>query len=230
LIKIRKNAFKAGKERHFMDLKLIFLVILGVVSIVYLITLFFKDSILQYILKGCLVPLILAVYLSGANTILLPIILALVFGWLGDVFLLKISNLLCFRLGLASFLLGHIFYIITMFTYSQLLNHVIVLIISVLAAVCYGIVIFRFIQPTKEMKIPVIAYETILLTMAVFALQFFLAHWSKFGAFVFAGSIFFVASDSMLALATFRKKALNVPVMFTYIAAQLLSVLGFGMM
>jgi len=212
-----------------MDLKLIFLVILGVVSIVYLITLFFKDSILQYILKACLVPLILAVYISGADIILLPIILALVFGWLGDVFLLKISNLLCFRLGLASFLLGHIFYIITMFNHAQPF-HIIVLVISILVAICYGIIIFKFIQPTKEMKIPVIAYETILLTMAIFALQFFLAHWSKLGAFVFVGSIFFVASDSMLALATFRKKALNVPVMFTYIAAQLLIVLGFGMM
>ena len=212
-----------------MELKLIFLVILGVVSLIYLITLFFKDSILQYILKGCLVPLILAVYFSGANIILLTIILALVFGWLGDIFLLKISNLLCFRLGLASFLLGHIFYIITMFNYAQPF-HILILIISFLVAVCYGIVIFKFIQPTKEMKIPVIAYETILLTMAIFALQLFLAQGRKFGAFVFAGSIFFVASDSMLALATFRKKALNVPVMFTYIAAQLLIVLGFGMM
>jgi len=212
-----------------MDLKLIFLVILGVVSIVYLITLFFKDSILQCILKGCLVPLILAVYLCGANTILLPIILALVFGWLGDIFLLKISNLLCFRLGLASFLLGHIFYIVMMITYAQPFN-IIVLIISVLVAVCYGIFMFRMVKPTPDMKIPVIAYETILFTMAVFALQLFLSQGGKFGAFVFAGSIFFVASDSMLALATFRKKALNVPVMITYIAAQLLIVLGFVVM
>ena len=212
-----------------MELKLIFLLILGVVSIVYLITLFFKDSILQYILKGCLVPLILAVYLSAANNVLLMILIALVFGWLGDIFLLKISNLLRFRLGLASFLLGHIFYIITMFNYAQPLN-IIVLIISIIVAVGYGILAFKMVQPSPDMKIPVIAYETILLTMAIFALQLFLAHWSKFGAFIFAGSLFFVASDSMLALATFRKKALNVPVMFTYIAAQLLIVLGFGMM
>ena len=212
-----------------MELKLIFLIILGAVSLVYLVTLFFKDSILQFILKGCLVPLILAVYLSRANTILLPIILALVFGWLGDVLLLKINNLLCFRLGLASFLLGHIFYIITMFNYAQPFN-ILFLIINVLIAVCYGIFIFRMVQPSPDMKIPVIAYETILLTMAIFALQLFLSQGGKLGAFVFAGSIFFVASDSMLALATFRKKALNVPVMFTYIAAQLLIVLGFGMM
>jgi len=212
-----------------MELKLILLVVLAAVSLVYLITLFFKDSLFQFILKGCLVPLILAVYLSAANTILLPIILALVFGWLGDVLLVKISNLLCFRLGLASFLLGHIFYIITMFNYAQPFN-ILFLIISIIVAVCYGIFIFKMVQPSPDMKIPVIAYEAILLTMAIFALQLFLSQGGKFGAFVFVGSLFFVASDSMLALATFRKKALNVPVMFTYIAAQLLIVLGFGMM
>jgi uncharacterized membrane protein YhhN len=211
-----------------MELKFLLLIILGAVSLVYLITLFFKDSILQYILKGCLVPLILAIYIFGAPQNILPlIVIALVFGWLGDVFLLKISNLLCFRLGLASFLLGHIFYIITMFNYVQPVN-ILILIISIIAAVCYGIFMFKMVQPSPDMKIPVIAYEIILLTMAVSALQLFLAQGGRFGAFVFAGSIFFVASDSMLALATFRKKALNVPVMITYIAAQLLIVLGFG--
>jgi len=211
-----------------MELKLLLLIILGAVSLVYLITLFFKDSLLQYILKGCLVPLILAIYIFGANQNILPLmVIALIFGWLGDVFLLKINNLLCFRLGLASFLLGHIFYIITMFNYAQPFN-ILILIISIAAAVCYGIFMFRLVQPTSDMKIPVIAYETILLTMSIFALQLFLSQGGKFGAFVFAGSLFFVASDSMLALATFRKKALNVPVMITYIAAQLLIVLGFG--
>jgi len=211
-----------------MELKLILLIILGVVSLVYLITLFFKDSILQFILKGCLVPLILAIYIFGANQNILPLmVIALIFGWLGDVFLLKINNLLCFRLGLASFLLGHIFYIITMISYAQPFN-ILILIISVVAAVCYGIFMFKLVQPTLDMKIPVIAYEVILLTMAIFALQLFLAQRGNFGALVFAGSIFFVASDSMLALVTFRKKKLYVPVMITYIAAQLLIVLGFA--
>jgi uncharacterized membrane protein YhhN len=209
-----------------MELKILFMVILGVVSLVYLITLFFKDSIFQFILKGCLAPLVLAMYVFGADKILLSIILALVFGWLGDVLLIKINNLFCFRFGLASFLIGHIFYIIIMFAYAQPFNNLF-LIISVIAAVCYGIVIFKIIQPTKEMKIPVIAYETILLTMAIFALQLFLAQGALFGALVFAGSICFVASDSMLAYATFRKKNLSVLIMVTYIAAQTLITLGF---
>jgi len=132
-----------------MDLKIIFLVILGVVSLVYLATLFFKESLLQFILKGCLVPLILAVYISGANTILITIVMALVFGWFGDVMLLKISNLLRFRLGLASFLVGHILYIVTMFSYARPLN-IIVLIISAIVVAGYGITIFRVIQPPKK--------------------------------------------------------------------------------
>jgi uncharacterized membrane protein YhhN len=209
-----------------MELKLIFLVILGVVSLVYLITLFFKESIFQFILKSCLLPLVLAVYIFGADKILLTIVLALVFAWLGDVLLIKISNPVFFRFGLASFLIGHIFYIITMFSYAQPFN-IIVLIISVIAAVCYGIISFKMVQPSSDMKIPVIAYETIILIMAIFALQLFLAQGGLFGAFVFAGSLCFVASDTMLALVTFRKKPLYVYVMITYIAAQLLITLGF---
>jgi uncharacterized membrane protein YhhN len=212
-----------------VELKLIFLIILGAVSLVYLITLFFKDSILQYILKGCLVPLILAVYFFGANTIILPIILALVFAWLGDVLLIKINNPIFFRFGLASFLIGHIFYIITMFTHAMPL-HIPILIISVIIAVCYGIFAFKMVKPSPEMKIPVIAYETIILIMVISALQLLLSHTSLFGVLVFSGSLCFLASDTMLALVTFRKKPLYVPVMITYIAAQLLIALGFGVM
>jgi uncharacterized membrane protein YhhN len=216
------------KESFFMGLY-IFLIILGVVSLIYLITLFFKESLLQFILKGCLVPLILAVYISVAEVRLWQVILALVFGWIGDVLLLKTSNILRFKLGLVSFLIGHVLYIIALFKYAHPLN-IPVLIISAAVAACYGVFIFRVIHSPHEMRIPVMAYEVILLTMAVFALQFFLAQGRMLGAFVFIGSICFVASDTMLTLLTFRKINLYVLVMITYIAAQLLITLGFGLM
>jgi uncharacterized membrane protein YhhN len=212
-----------------MEPKLIFLTILAIVSLAYLVTLFFKEGIPQFVLKGCLVPLVLAVYLSGANIILLPIVLALVFGCFGDILLIKISNLTRFRLGLASFLIGHIFYIITMSAFLRPFN-IVVLIISVIAAVCYGIFSFRIIQPSKDMKIPVIAYDAIILIMVVCALQLFLSQRSLFGVLVFAGSICFLASDTMLALLTFRKKPVYVYVMITYIAAQFLITLGFSLL
>jgi len=214
-----------------MNMQYIFLGILGIVSVVYLITLFFKDSLLQFILKGCLMPLVLAVYISGAEIIVLPIILALVFAWAGDILLIKISNLLCFRLGLASFLFGHICYIIAMFKYTQPFN-IPVLAISILVAACAGFILFKIIKPTSDMKIPVIAYETIILIMAIFAFQLFLANpagqaGTLFGIYVLAGSLSFLASDSALALVTFQKKPYYVFCMFTYIAAQLLITLGF---
>jgi len=211
-----------------MDLKIVFLIILAVVSAVYLVSLFFKQGIFQAVLKGCLVPLVFAVYISGAENVLVPIILALVFGWLGDIFLVRISDLRCFRLGLASFLLGHICYIIAMLGFARPFN-ITVLVISIIVAVCLGLLLLKVIRPTVEMRIPIIAYKTIILAMAISALQLFLAQGGSFGAFVFVGSIFFVVSDSTLAYDTFRKgpKYGFFIVMFTYIAAQLCITLGF---
>ena len=210
-----------------MDLSFIFLAVLGIVSMVYLITLFLKPTILQYILKGCLAPLIIAVYLTNANIILLPIVLALVFAWAGDILLVKISNLLCFRLGLASFLIGHICYIIAMFGFAQPF-HVPALVISAAAGASLGFLLFKIIKPTADMKIPVIAYETIIIIMAIFAFQLFLSQGSYFGILVFVGSLSFLASDTSLALVTFQKKPFYVFCMATYIAAQLLITLGFS--
>jgi len=219
-----------------MNLELAFLIALGFISLIYLITLFFKPSVFQYVLKGFLAPLILAVYLTGAKIILLPIILALVFAWIGDVLLIKISNLLCFRLGLASFLIGHICYIIAMSGYNMPFN-IPVLIISAAVAAVLGFIIYKMVKPSKEMKIPVITYEVIILTMALSAIQLFLQQGtaasfppemsSTFGILVLAGSVSFVASDTSLAFVTFQKKPYYVFCMATYIAAQLLITLGF---
>jgi len=210
-----------------METYFIPIIILGIVSIVYLTTLFFKPSILQYILKGCLIPLVLAVYLIGAKEILVPIVLALVFAWIGDVLLINISNLLCFRLGLASFLIGHICYIIAMIGFIQEIN-ILILVISILVAGGTGFFLFKRVEPTSDMKIPVIAYETIIMVMALSALQLFLSQGSYFGAFVFAGSLCFVASDTALAFVTFKERHYYVFCMFTYIAAQFLIMLGFS--
>jgi len=207
---------------------LIFLTIFGVVSVVYLASLFFKMGLFQKIVKGCLMPLVLAVYIFGAKIILWQIVLALVLGWVGDILLLKSSDFRFFKMGLVSFLLGHIFYIIAMYGFANPFN-ITVLVISIAAAVCLGLFLFKLFRPPVEMKIPVIAYEITILTMAVFALQLFLAQGSSFGALVLAGSLFFVVSDSNLAYNTFRKGPKHgfFIVMLTYITAQFLIILGF---
>ncbi|MCL2764940.1 MAG: lysoplasmalogenase [Treponema sp.] len=217
-----------------MSLHHIFLVILGVVSLVYLTTLKFKPGLFQFILKSCLMPLVFAIYLTGAGQgkVFWPIITALVFAWIGDILLVRITNILWFKLGLASFLTGHIFYIVAMYGYAVPFN-VPVLVISIIIAACFGVMAYKVVRPSKQMKIPVIAYETIILLMAIFACQLFIAQSSVnlyFGAFVLAGSICFVISDTLLALKTFRRVRIYFAVMVTYIAAQLLIALGFSML
>jgi len=217
-----------------MELKYIILIIFGAVSVVYLITLSFKPALFQFILKGCLMPLVLCVYITSAGTenIYWPVVFALVFAWFGDILLVRITSILWFKLGLASFLIGHIFYCIAMYGYIVPFN-VPVLLISAAAACCFGVITFRVVRPGKQMRVPVIAYETIILIMAIFALQLFLSQYiaggSVFGILVFAGSLCFVVSDTLLALRTFRRIRIYFAVMLTYIAAQLLITLGFCM-
>jgi len=214
-----------------MSLKFVFIIIFGVVSIVYMITLAFKTGLFQFILKGCLMPLLLVIYIisAGSGNLFLPVILALIFAWIGDVLLVRITNILWFKLGLASFLIGHICYIIAMYGFAQPVDPV-VLIISFIAAAGFAVAAYKVVKPSKQMKIPVLAYEAIILTMAVFALQVFIAQGSQnqlFGILIFAGSLCFVASDTMLALKTFRRAKIYFLVMITYIAAQFLIVYGF---
>jgi len=217
-----------------MELNFIFLIIFGVVSVVYLFTLSKKPSMFQYILKGCLMPLLLSFYITSAGygNIFLPVVLALIFAWIGDVLLVRITNMLWFKLGLLSFLIGHIFYIIAMYEFIQPVN-ITVLIISVIVAAFLGAAIYKIIKPSKQMKIPVIAYETVILLMTISALQLFILQFTGngyiFGLFIFAGSLCFLISDTLLAIRTFRRVKIYFGVMITYIAAQFLIALGFIM-
>ena len=205
----------------------ILLIIFAVFSAVYLVSLFFRHGLFQAVAKGCLVPLILAIYVAGAQSLYIPVIAALVFGWLGDVFLVKIRDVRFFRLGLASFLLGHICYIPSMMHFAGGMDFF-ALILSLIAALPLGLLLRSVVRPSREMNVPSIVYETVILLMAASALQLFIARGSPFGTLVFAGSLCFLASDSMLAYFNFRTKPRfgDFFVMLTYLAAQLCIVLG----
>ena len=205
----------------------IFLYILAALSAVYLASLFFKRGIFQSIAKACLMPLVLAIYISGSDSIFIPVVLALFFGWLGDIFLLKIEDARFFKLGLAVFLLGHLFYIPTLLFFSGGIN-VKVLLISLPAGAALGVFLHYLIRPSSEMNILTIIYEAILLLMVLSAVQLFAAKGSPYGALALAGGLCFIASDTVLAIFTFRTKPRygDFLVMLTYISAQLLIILG----
>src|SRR6185312_3293744 len=83
-------------------------------SVIYLSCILLNSAILVFYLKPLLLlPLIIAVFISTnfANKFIL--FAALIFSWLGDILLLFVyKDGIYFILGLITFLIAHIFYII----------------------------------------------------------------------------------------------------------------------
>ncbi|MDR2471849.1 MAG: lysoplasmalogenase [Treponema sp.] len=203
--------------------------VLGAVTAAHITSLFFRrrwSTALRALTKACLVPLILAVYASGAERMFLPAAAALVFGWLGDIMLLK-TGIRFFTLGLVMFLLGHLSYAFTMFYFARPL-HAAALAASVPAAFVLGLLVHRIIRPGENMKFPSLAYEAAILLMGLGAFQLFLDRPAAPGALVLGGAVSFMVSDTLLAYFAFHRRPRygNVPVMITYIAAQLCIALG----
>jgi uncharacterized membrane protein YhhN len=201
-------------------LRIVMALFIGICT-VHLGSLLLKKRKAAAFTKICLVPLLGAVYVFGTENIFVPVILALLFGWGGDVFLLKISDLRFFRLGLAGFLIGHLCYISSFIYFTERLS-LIALGVSAAVAVPLALAVHSLIKPEKAMKLPVIAYEIIILLMSLSALQLFLSRRDGWGILIFAGSLCFLVSDTLLACFTFRTKPRygDFFVMLTYITAQ----------
>lgn len=152
---------------------------------------------------------------------------ALLFSLLGDVFLMftNISSHY-FIGGLLAFLLAHIMYILVFLKERNIHKISSFLMLFLLV---YGVGIFYFLKDgLGELLAPVIVYMLVILTMVISA---FLRHESisKMSYnLVFLGAIFFVTSDSLLALNKFYKpfETAGILVMLTYAIAQYLIILG----
>lgn len=159
--------------------------------------------------------------------------LGLVFSLLGDIFLLRPER--GFLTGLAAFLTGHLCFIIGFNTRPFHLNGLFLLPLT--AAALIGILVGRHIlrglkrgQSYSRMKIPVLAYMTVIGVMLVSALAcFFRPAWPLAAAALSAlGAVSFMASDSVLASDRFvrRRWWAGVTIMITYHLGQILIIGG----
>ena len=212
---------------------MVFLVIFFIVSVVHIAAIVLKRETLRRASKCLIIPPLFLAYIAGAGNQFLFPILALILGWIGDILLLYIQKKTCFILGLASFLLGHLCYIITFvgilgfFNFSGNINMPAIAIFTI-PTIILGKVIFHLIKPTKEMHIPVIVYMIVLVAMSLFGFQVFLFNPSVAGLLILSGCFYFMVSDTILAYYTFRKPKLwgSFLIMFFYILAQAEIVLG----
>jgi uncharacterized membrane protein YhhN len=196
-------------------------------ALVHLAAILLKKDGLRKITKVCLVPLLLILYCLDARRFLAAVILGAVFGWIGDVLLIRIERERFFKLGLLGFLLGHLCYTFSMFFFAEKL-HIPALVISLIAAIPLGIGVNKLIKPVGAMRIPVIVYSAILELMIISALQLFLRRGDLPGAVVFGGSLFFAVSDTILGYSAFRttRRIGSFCIMLTYIIAQSCILLG----
>lgn len=164
--------------------------------------------------------LLMAVIFTPAFRGRLALAAAIVFSAGGDV-ILDLNFPGAFIAGLVSFLIAHLWYI-GLFGMDVAFGQIRWL--YTLPAVAYPAAMAVFLWPyLGVMKIPVAFYVTVIATMLVFALN-----RKSAGGMVICGAVFFVISDSVLALNKFyaAHPAAHYAIMATYYLAQYLIVSG----
>ncbi|MBK8711810.1 MAG: lysoplasmalogenase [Niastella sp.] len=155
------------------------------------------------------------------------IILALLFSWVGDIFLMFPANGY-FIPGLVSFLLAHIFYIIYFFCIkpksTPLPKQSPVIITAILAYA--AILLFILFPHLGVLKIPVLLYTLVICSMLLAAIYFSAFTRQGAGRLFIMGALFFVCSDSLLAINKFYQPFTGAAftIMLTYCIAQFLIV------
>ena len=221
-------------DNEMIVLKWLFPVFLAALAVVHLISCWRGDDDLRKPTKVALMPVVALTYLAFAGTPSLWVVAGLLFGCLGDLFLLRPLQKHFFALGTASFFLGHVCYLIFIYTHYDIRDgwFWIVVISAVYAAGA------AFVYANSRRNIPralrplALAYMVMLCTLSisVFLPLVTAFTWGKLASFL--GASFFLTSDGVLCDMLFTKKAeptkQNFAVMGTYILAQVLLTMGFA--
>jgi uncharacterized membrane protein YhhN len=202
-------------------MNILILSVLAAVTAAHLWAILRGKGRLRKISKVCLMPLLILSYALRAERPLLMVILGAVFGWAGDILLIRISRPRYFKLGLGGFLLGHLCYILSMLRLAGGVR-IPAFIISGAVMLPLGFLLIGRIRPPPAMRVPAVLYGITLGLMSVSALQLMLARMDAAGFAVFGGSLLFLISDTTLGYLTFRNptRGGSFFVMLTYVAAQ----------
>lgn len=182
-----------------------------------------ENEKLQFIFKPLtMIAIILLVIFNASSPMSFyekAVLAGLIFSTFGDVFLIKDDRF--FIHGLISFLIGHICYIVAFWTNPNLPSGLIYLVY---------ILFFLSIlwKSLGSLKIPVIVYATAIALMSWMALSRYLQLNDNKTLLALFGSIFFVASDSLLAYNKFKSPIplSAIWVLGTYFLAQWLIALS----
>jgi uncharacterized membrane protein YhhN len=191
-------------------------------------------TVMLAITKSLLMPLLVVMLVKGSslkinnNRLLL---MALLFSWAGDVLLLfTYKNELFFIAGLLSFLCAHIMYI---FYFSHikgpqpsLLKHRPWLVVAALLYV--AAFVFLLYPNLGALRLPVLVYACVIITMLLYSLHAYRQLPKQTANTFVVGAVFFVLSDSLLAINKFYAPfpLAGVAIMLTYCLAQYCIISG----
>lgn len=206
-----------------------FILLFILLIILELLCIHFNSS-LHYISKPLIISSLLFYFITQSKHLhrktKLIVLLALIFSLLGDILLMFVTNnTLFFTLGLASFLLAHIMYILVfkrIFLYKKS-----TLLVALLLLI-YAYYLYTLLLPNLEdLLIPVILYMLVILCMALFAFARNPVNKISY-YFVLIGAILFLISDSILSLNKFYKPLFypDITIMLSYALAQYFIVFG----
>lgn len=168
------------------------------------------------------------------------ILTSLAFSWSGDVNLMmpgvegfEMFEKQFFILGLISFLIAHVFYILAFrkdIQQSSAVGYLKRAPWAGLPVLAFLAILLYILIPgiNTDMRIPVVVYAGVISIMTLFALNRFGAVSRQSFWLVFIGAVLFMVSDSMIAINKFHTpfEASRFAIMFTYLLAQYLIVKG----
>ena len=170
-----------------------------------------------------ILALALAAWLAGGPVAL---VLGLLLGALGDFWLSRDCET-AFLIGLVSFALGHIAYVVLLWQFGAVLE--VSVWTAIMVAFATGVAIYLW-PHTGALRVPVLGYIAIIALMGNLAIGLPLPY--RLGTL---GALVFVASDTILSSEVFVipegakvRRITSRLVWLTYFAAQLLFLLSFG--
>ncbi|WP_321375747.1 lysoplasmalogenase [uncultured Draconibacterium sp.] len=198
---------------------------------------YLQDPQLDHIVKPFILIWIAGYFLLHAKAIDKKVVklavIGFLFSWFGDLLMMFASEFTFFVLGIASFLVTQVVYIFLFLRTIDLSGNMSFLKkkpMWLIPYIAFGLIIYTLLFPQLDavLRIAIFVYMAAILSMSAMALnRFGNGHPISF-SLVFAGSLFFVLSDSLIAVNRFL---VAIPyegllVMTTYIAAQYLIMLG----
>ena len=205
------------------------LIFFVVIAIVELISEIYNLKTVIMVVKPLLMPSLAAhlfFSVKKKNKLTFFVIIALLFSWFGDVFLMfQEVNSQYFVFGLVSFLLAHVTYIYIFRKSSSGFEPRIITYSTGFTLLLFGVLILLLLWPgLGDMQIPVLVYTIVIICMGEVALF----RKAEGASIVLIGAMLFIASDSMIAINKFYEPitAARFWIMATYILAQYFIVAG----